>query len=183
MIVFRKKPEIGETKSPASNRGLDDDSCGCILMPLVIVVAYFVTSAVVHSIYGTGTKFEQVICYGTLICLVLIMLVGIRDAHRENKAVEAERKRWAEDCTTASLAIVRRHEAISWWDDYSYRYRNAPNSLELEMNSDQKAVSPNQTIIKVEVRQYVYDRLKKCSTVHIYYKPETPLIFLLEDEL
>jgi hypothetical protein len=64
MMVCRKKPEIGKTKSLASNRGSDDDSWGCILMPLGIAVAYFVTSAVVHSMYNTARKLEQVICYG-----------------------------------------------------------------------------------------------------------------------
>ena len=109
--------------------------------------------------------------------------MGAQDAYQESKAREAERKKWARECKTALLTIVSRNEAVSWWDDYSNRYHNVPNSLGLEMNSDQKAVSPNQTTVEVKVSQYVYDRLEKCSTVRIYYMPESPLTFLLEDEL
>lgn len=111
------------------------------------------------------------------------MLLGVRDADKESKAKEAERRRWAKDCKTALLTIVSRHEASSWWDDSSYRYLNAPNSLKVEMNSDQKAASPSQTIISADVSQYVYNRLKECNTVRIYYMPESPMTFLLEEEL
>jgi hypothetical protein len=51
------------------------------------------------------------------------------------------------------------------------------------MNPDQTAVSPNQTIVNVRVSQYVYDRLGKSNTVRIYYGSESPLAFLLEEEL
>jgi hypothetical protein len=80
------------------------------------------------------------------------------------------------------LTIESRQDAASWWDDYSYRYRNTPNFLGLEMNFDQRAVSPNQTIVEAKVSQSVYDRLEKCNTVRIYNMPESPLIFLLEDK-
>ena len=94
-----------------------------------------------------------------------------------------KRERWAKGCETALLKIVSRREAASWWDDYSYRYRNVPHSLGLEMNSDQKAIFPNETNIEVRVSQYVYNRLEKKNTVRIYYMPESPLTFLLEEEL
>jgi hypothetical protein len=183
MMGFREKPKFGVTEPLAYDRGSDDDSWGCILMPLGIVISYFVLSAILRVTSNSGSKLDQIICYGTLICFVIIMLVGVRDERRKSKAEKAERKRWAEDCKPASLTIVSRRVAISWWDDYSNRYRNAPNSLGLEMNSDQKAASPNRTIVNVEVSQYVYERLEKCSTARIYYKPETPLVFLLEDEI
>ena len=51
------------------------------------------------------------------------------------------------------------------------------------MNYDQKEVSPNQTHVKVDVSQYVYAYLKNRNTVRIFYMSESPLIFLLEEEL
>ena len=71
----------------------------------------------------------------------------------------------------------------SYWDDYDNRYHSSPNYLVLEMNVDQIAVSPLQTSVRVEVDQYVYNRLKESSSTRIYYSPESPLTFLLEDEL
>ena len=86
-------------------------------------------------------------------------------------------------CETAKLTIVGRGEASSWWDDYANRYHSSPNYLVLEMNADQIAVSPLQTSVRVEVDQSVYNRLKESSSTRIYYSPESPLTFLLEDEL
>lgn len=98
-------------------------------------------------------------------------------------AMKAEREKWAKGCKTAQLTIVSRHESASWWDDYANRFQNIRNTLKLEMNSDQKAVSPNQTIVSVTVSQYVYDRLKERNTVRIFYMPDSPLTFLLEEEI
>jgi hypothetical protein len=39
------------------------------------------------------------------------------------------------------------------------------------------------TIVSVDVYENIYTKLEKCDTVRIYYKPESPLTFLLEDEL
>ena len=103
--------------------------------------------------------------------------------HKEREVRTTERINWAYGCKRAHLKIVSCSEAKSWWDDYSYRYRNAPNSLILEMNSDQKTVSPNQTIVKVDVSQYIYDRLKERNKVRVYYMPESPLTFLLQEEI
>jgi hypothetical protein len=81
------------------------------------------------------------------------------------------------------LTIVSRRRASSWWDGYSNRYRKVPNSLELELSSNQKVAFPRGMIVTVEVSQSVYNRLEKRNTVRIYYMPESPLTFLLEEEL
>jgi len=111
------------------------------------------------------------------------MLPGARDSYRKSKARKIEKEGWIKGCKTPLLKIVSRREAKSWWDNYDGRFHGWPDSLDLEMNSDQKAVSPNQTIVKVEVSQYVYERLKERNTVRVYYMPESPLTFLLEEEL
>ena len=151
----------------------------CILLPIAIVVSYIVLSAIVRVTSNSGSKLDQIICYGALICVVVILLLGARDLWQQGRARAAEKAKWAEGCGTAILTIVSRRGASSWWDDYSNGYRNAPNSLSLEMNSDQKAVSPHDTVVTAAVSKYVYDRLENRNTVRIYYMPESPLTFLL----
>ncbi len=182
MNAYRNKPDIGKTDTWRPQKS-GDDPMGCVWSLLFIVVSYFVFSAITRVTSGSGSKLDQLICYGALVCFVIIVLVGTRGLHEENKARKAERIKWAKSCKTALMTIVNRREASSWWDDYSYRYMNSPNRLELEMNSDQKAVRRNETIVTVEVSQYVYERLKACGTVRIYYMPESPMAFLLEEEL
>ncbi len=181
--AYRKEPEIDKTKSLSSHTKPDDERGSYVGALLFIVIAYFVLSAIGRVMSSSGSKLDQIVCYGTLICFVIGMLLEARHAHRESQARKAERQRWAKDCKTALLTIVSRQEASSWWDDLSYRYRYSDASLKLEMNSDQRAVSPNQTIVSAKVSDYIYKRLKECDTVRIYYMPESPLTFLLEEEL
>ena len=132
---------------------------------------------------NSGSKLDHIICYGTLAIFFVILLVGARDAYRESLTRKVEKEKWANGCKTAQLAIINRHELTSTRDDYDYRYHTSPNFLELVMNSDQKAVAPNQIIVRVEVSSHVYEHLKERSKVRIYYMPESPLTFLLEEEL
>jgi hypothetical protein len=132
---------------------------------------------------NSGSNLDRTICYGTLIFFVILMLRGVQAEYQASKARKAEREAWEKGCKTASLVIVRRSPALSWWDDSAYRPMRTPDSLELEMNSDQKVASPTQTTVYVNVSPHVYKHLEKSSTVRIYYMPESPLTFLLEDEL
>jgi hypothetical protein len=183
MSARRTEPKFGKTDSLPSYRKSDDDPMSCVLLPIAIVVSYFVVSAIVRVTSNSGSKLDQIICYGALICFVIIVLLGARNLYQDGKARAADKAKWAEGCTTALLTIASRHRAFTWWDDYYERGRSAPNCLRLEMNADQKEVSPHDTIVQVNVSQHVYDRLEDRDTVRIYYMPESPLTFLLEDEL
>ncbi len=183
MNTLRKKPEFGKTDSVQTRSESDDDAMSCILMPIGVVVSYFVLSAITRVIFDSGSKLDQIICYAALICFVVLMLRGVCSMYQDSRAKVAERTRWAEGCTTAVLAIVGRQKAASWWSDYYNRYLRVRNSLRLEMNFDQEVALPNYTTVDVEVSQSVYDRLEERSTVRIYYVPESPLTFLLEEEL
>ena len=182
MNARRKKPKFGKTDLPL-HRTSDSDPMSCCLIPIGIVISYFVGTAIVRVTSNSGSNLDQIICYGTLICVVIILLLGTRDAWREGQARAAKKARWVEGCATAVLTIVSRNRESSTWDDFYNRYRNAPNSLALEMNSDQKAVSPHYTVVTAAVSKGVYDRLEERNTVRIYYMPESPLTFLLEEEL
>ncbi len=183
LTAYRKEPDVGKPAPRTPPRDFGNDPMGCVWYLLAIVISYFALSAICRVTSNTGSDLDKMIFYGALICFVIMLLLAIRDWWKESDARRAERQAWAKGCQTALLTIVSRYEAVSWWDDYAYRYHNAPCRLELEMNSDQKSVCPNQTIVDVKVDQYVYDRLKECRTVRIYYLSESPLTFLLEEEV
>lgn len=179
----RKQPVIGKTKSWLFHTEPDADPMFCVWLPLTIVIGYFVLSAILRVISNDGSKFDQVICYGALLCFVIIMLVGVRDTYQDAKLRKAERKMWAQGCKTTQLTIVSRRDSYSWFDEYSGRDHYTRCSLELETNADQKAGEQKDATVYVEVNQFVYDCLKERSTVRIFYIPETPMTFLLEEEI
>jgi hypothetical protein len=183
MNTTRKKPEFGKTDSAQTRSESADDPMSCVLMPIGVVVSYFVLSAIAGVIFDSASKLDEIICYAALICFLVLMLRGVCSMYQDSRAKVAERARWAEGCTTAVLIIVGRQKAASWWSDYYNRYLRVRNSLRLEMNSDQKAALPNYKTVDVEVSQRVYDRLEERNSVRIHYVPESPLTFLLEEEL
>jgi hypothetical protein len=181
--AYRKIPSFRKTTSPEYAWDPRAEPLGCGWSILIFVALYYIFFAIDRVINKEGSKLDQVICYSTLTCLVILIILGIRDSHRESKAKQNARLNWAAGCKTAQLTILGRGEANSWWDDYAYKYRSSPNYLVLEMNADQTAVAPMQSSIRAEVHHYVFNRLKESSTVTIYYSPESPLTFLLKDEL
>ncbi len=181
MFAYRNKPEIGKTKQLTTHPQSGDDPMACVWIPLIIGGSYFVLSAIVRVTNNAGSRLDQMICYGALICFVILLLLGARDQYRDSQAARAERQEWKKACKTAELAILNRRERGGF--DDGYRWHSVPCRLELEMSADQRAVAPNQTIVSVSVNDLVYKRLEKRSTVRIYYRPAFPMNFLLEDEL
>jgi hypothetical protein len=153
----------------------------CVIVPLFIVVSFFVLMAIARVTTNSGSWLDQVICYGALSVLVIIMLLGAYAMGRDSLAASAQLEEWKNSCMSAELTIINRHESGSF--DDGYRIHSTPCRLELEMNSDQRAVSPNQSGVEVKIDDYIYKRLEKRSTVRIYYRPEAPMTFLLEDEI
>jgi hypothetical protein len=181
MGTYREKPEIGKTNSLLSHSMSDNDQWSCLTAPLFIVISYFVLSAITRVTSNLGTKLDQMVCYGALIIFVIIMIWGAYGTYRSNQNAAEERQNWKKGCKSAELTILNRYESGAY--DDGYRYHTVPCRLELEMNSDQIAFSPNFTVVNVSVKENIFNRLKERHTVRIYYMPETPLTFLLEDEL
>jgi hypothetical protein len=179
MNANRTKPKFGKPEPRESQN--KDDPWGCILIPLVVVLSYFVLSAIVRYTSGSGRGLDQIICYGALIVFVIIMLLGAGDMIKESLAIDKEKQRWKKACRFTDVAIVKRSPGGDWDDGYRFHY--AHPRLELEMNVDQKAVSPNYTTVSVEIWDSLYKKLETQNSVRIYYKPEAPLTFLLEEEL
>jgi len=182
MSAQRIKPEIGKKKPPSTPTNGNESGSYCWL-PLFITASYFILSAIIRVDMKIGSKLDHLICYGALIGFTITMIWGAVIYSKESYSRMEDRKKWAENCITADLKIVDRRPAYSVYSDYSDTTFRSPSLLELTMNPDQKAVSQNQTTVTVDVEQYLYNRLKKHSSVRIYYHPESPMIFLLEDEL
>jgi hypothetical protein len=177
MNAYRIKPKLGGTQTSEEKR----EPLGCGWSLLIIVILYIVLSAILRVTSNTGSQLDQIICYGALIVFLIVLILGIRGIYQNDKALEAERQKWQQSCMSAQLNIVNRHEG-GVYDD-GYKCHTFPCRLELEMDEAQRAVVPHQTTIIVEVSNYLFEQLKTRDSVRIYYKPETPLTFSLEDEL
>jgi hypothetical protein len=181
MSVQRKKPEIGKTDS--SSKMKSNETGSCCWFPVIILISYVVLSAIARVDMKIGSKLDYIICYGALIGFVILMVWGALDLLMKENSRMKDRKKWTAGCKTALLKIVNRSGSSTSYDDYTNTSHHFPCTLELEMSSDQKDAAQNQTTVRVEVRQYVYDRLMKCDTVRIYYPAQEPLTFLLEEEI
>jgi hypothetical protein len=180
MLVGRERPSIGKPQPspPAPKAG--DDALGCITMPFVIVAGYVVLSAIVRVTSNAGSRLDRAICWGTLAFCVIISIPCIRELVRDIEVRRAETKQWMSACTVAQVRIISRHESRCW--DDGHRFHPYPPWLELEMTATQRALSPGQTTVHVDVSDHIYDKLARRDTVCIYYRPEAPLVFLLEEE-
>jgi hypothetical protein len=182
--VSRREPVFGERK-PAETPPDNDRSTGCGWLLLISVGSYFVYTAIDRVLSGTGSRLDQIICYGVLIALLGVTTWVALNNRKDQRALESEKHKWVESCVTDELNIMARHEGGSYCNDDGYDIHSGsiPYRLELEMNADQKAVSPEERLVSVTVSEYTYQKLATCKSARVYYLPEAPLTFLLEDEL
>ena len=163
-----------------------DDSPSCLLLLVLSVGGYIALSAINRVMAGDGSPLDKVFCYGLLGCLILLFALSPYFNKQEKKKYQAARQAWVRSCITAELPILdRRHfPGSSWEDEYEYPHYSSPSyHLDLEPSPHQKAAHPDSTRVSVQVQEPVYTRLLDRQTVRIYYKPEAPFTFLLEEEI
>ncbi len=173
---MRTKPHFGKKEAVPSRN--NHDSEGCVRIPLFIVLSYFAIKAIVSYTSGSGSKLDQMICFGALIVFVVVMLLGFNQWTKEGLEINKEKQRWKSTCKSAEVAIVNRHSfpGGSFQDEYGIPHTaRADYSLTLRL--------PNQVDVKIEVSERVFAKLEQRNIVRIYYKPEEPLTFLLEEEM
>lgn len=180
MTAYRTKPTIGTTQPQGQVPKPGDDQPGSVLMLVGTVISYVVLSAIMDVLSNSATQMDKVICYGSLVFFMALILIGTRDMHRDSKVRKAKMGEWKASCTVAQLEIMSRHPGGT--DDDGYNYHSYPCRLVLKANADQRAVSSNITTVSVSVSGHIYDQLAERDTVRIYYLPEAPLAFLLEEE-
>jgi hypothetical protein len=174
---------------PTLDKGTKKETPGDLSQLVAIgILVYFVLNTFSRVVARNGSTFDTLICFATPICLVIYIIWETKTAKQKNIQIQGERQQWKDACKSAEVAIVNRrcNRGGVYEDGYNpgeFHTIRSYYHLELAANADQRAVIPDQTIVDVEVSQGVYDGLEKRDTVRIYYKPEKPFTFLLEDEI
>jgi len=167
----------------------EDESPSCFLMLLIMVIGYFIFSAISRTtLSGFAGTSDQFICYGTLLGVAILYIQAKRQEKQDKQKLHEARQEWRRTCKSDEAAIVSREASSggTYEDGYypgEWHHHSPSYRLGLKMNADQGAVKPNQTIVGVKVSKAVYDCLENRDTVRIYYRPEEPFTYLLEEEL
>jgi hypothetical protein len=182
---MREKPNF-DKKDSFEPQNQSDGWWDWIQVLGICVVGYIVFSSIDRVISGHGERVDGIICSGTLACLAIIVIVVEKKKKKEKQRLHEAQQEWKCTCKSEEVAIVNRQSASyeSYFDDYGdLHHGGSSHHLELEATADQKAVSPNLTVVSVEVCSNIYEMLQDRKIVRIYYKPESPLEFLLEEEI
>lgn len=182
--MMRIKPGFEPDSNESQNKY--SDSPGCIFLILLSIGGYFVFLAISRVTSASGSTLDQIICYGTLICVVILFALSPYFTKRERKKLQKAQQDWKNSCRSTEVSIVDRRyfPGGTWEDEYGIPHSSSPSyHLTLEVSADQKNIAPDQTRMFVVVRQPVYEQLQDRQTVRIYYQPEKPTTFLLEQEL
>jgi hypothetical protein len=183
--VMREKPNF-DKKVLTQSQSRNDDWWGFAQVLLICVIGYIALSSIGRVISGRGENIDGIIFPGTLVCLTIAVILVERNKKKEKQRLHEAQQEWKRTCKSEEVAIVSRQSASyeSYFDDYGDLHNGKSSySLDLETTADQKAVNPNLTSISVKVYSNIYEKLEKRDTVRIYYKPEAPLTFLLEEEV
>jgi len=165
-MAIRNKPEINKVAS--------DDSGGCIWLPFQIIISLIF----VRVLSGYGTIQEKYLSVGIVLAYLFWLY---RNQIKENQAKE----KWRSTCSVTWLAVLDRHSRSGGSNEDEYGIAHSRRSsyyLELEMNADQRAVAPNDKVVRVDIGGSLYNRLLGRETLCIYYQPDKPLSFFIAEE-
>ena len=164
----------------------DNKRVGCFQSVWIVIIGFIVLSAISLGFANLESRLGQIISLGAMICVILVFVWDSRKKDQEKKRLREEQKRWKSACKSTEVAIVSRQSSAyeSYVDDYGDLHNGKSSyHLDLETIAEQKAVKPNLNTVTVYVYSDIYKRLEDRNTVHIYYKPEAPFTFFLEEEL
>ena len=85
-------------------------------------------------------------------------------------------KDWLKQSIRVDVKIVKREENVRYEDDYNKYGPFWYVHLSGEVFNNEKAV-------RADVKRAIYGKISEQETIYIYYAPEDPLIFLLEEEI
>lgn len=171
MTTSRIMPDVYGPQAALSGSRQGSDRIGWIKIAITLLILYFFFSACVHIQIGTATKFD-------LIIVVIIGILSILSIGQDSAEVRAAKQKWKDTSKFADVAIVSRgyRPSATYYDEYEIPHTvSARYTLTLMLL--------NQTIVKADVSGSVYRTLENRNTVSIYYKPESPITFMLEEEL
>jgi hypothetical protein len=175
MTTSRTEPRFDKISGSRS----DNKRVSWFQIVISLLIMYFFFSACLHLQLGTATIFDVII-------MVIMVIWGILSISSDSTEVREGKQEWKRTSKSAEVAIVNRsfYGGGTYEDEYGIPHTSRSHyHLDLEMNADQRALLPNDTVVSVNVGNFVYEKLEKRNSVRIYYKPEAPLTFSLEEEL
>lgn len=180
---MRNKPALKPDSSQSQNQWTELP--GCLWTIFVVVGGYFIIRAMDRVWYGQASRLDQMICSGVLAGFVILLIWAKRDRDRDQKKLREAQQAWKRTCRSVEVAIVnRKHYSGGWWeDDYGTHSSRSSYHLDLEVIAEQRVLFPTLQSVSVEVEGTVYSKLKDRNVVRIYYQPDSPMIFLLDEEL
>jgi len=179
--LYREKPVIYKKRAPDTPPKQGNYSMSCFGTVLFLLIGYVILHAFAAVNSGKANGLETVICWATPAGFLVLALFVYVDEIPIRKAKAIERESWIKTCTVDQVKILKRHEG-GVYDDGD-RFHSFHCRLELEMNADQRAAAPNETVVSAEISDSIYRNLEKRDTVRIYYWTEAPLTFSIEEEL
>ena len=170
---MRTKPNFGKQGS-----SFEQDSDGVFSIILLMLGGCSIPWAIMKVAADSSFSFDDIICFGAQPLLWLIMFLSHRENIRNKKIIEKEKQAWLKSCICAETAIISRRGSPEAYyeDEYGIPHRRKSH-YELTIRL------PSQAVITIYLSQAVYEKLENRDTVSIYYQPEDPLTFLLEEEI
>ena len=181
---MRNRPVFQPPASPSPDQkpGLGS----CLWAILVTIGGYFVFMATNRVLAGEASRSDPWVCAGALAGLVILVFLALRQERREQAQHRAAKQAWQQASQSAEVAIVERRYSPSsaWEDEYGIPHSSrASYRLELAPTAAQQALYPGLRTVNVEVNADTYTKLLDRNTVRIFYQPEAPMMFSLEEEL
>jgi hypothetical protein len=176
--VFQPNPPPNPDPNPGPG--------GCLWALIVTIGGYFVFMAINRVLAGEASRTDPWVCSGALAGFVILVILALRQERREKKQRRAAKQAWTQACQSAEVAIVNRSYSPSsaWEDEYGIPHSSrASYHLALAPTAEQGAFYPNLPAVSVDVYADTYTKLLDRNAVRIYYQPEAPMTFLLEEEL
>ncbi|MBI5565798.1 MAG: hypothetical protein HY870_12960 [Chloroflexi bacterium] len=162
------------------------DSPSCLWMFIVAVGGYFAFGAINRVLSGYGNRLDHLICYGVLIGFVILVILAKRQTDRDTKKLREAHHEWKYTCRSAEVSIINRqhYPGGSWEDGYGIPHSSHPSyHLNLELTAEQRVLFPNLQSVRVDVNEDIYSKLIDRNVVRVYYQPDSPMIFLMEEEI
>jgi hypothetical protein len=185
---MRSKPAFNPDSSRRHSKENDSAGClwGCLWTCIATVGGYHVFTAIDRVWSGHGSQLDHMICYGVLIGFVMLVILARIMEHRDKKKLRVAQQEWKRTGKSVEVAIVNRshYPGGSWEDQYGIPHNSRPSyHLSLELTAEQRALYPNLQSVRVTVDASTYSKTEDRDVVRVYYQPDSPMTFMLEEEL
>ena len=181
---MRSKPAFNPDSSRSQNK--ENDPASCLWLLFVTIGGFFVFLAINRVWSGRGNRLDHMICYGVLIGFVILVILAILQEDQDKKRLREAQQEWKRTCNSVEVGVVNRkyYPGGSWEDEYGIPHSSHSSyQLDLESTAEQRVLFPGLQSVSVTVNGNIYSKLIDRNVVRVYYQPESPMTFLLEEEI